>query len=51
LDEQAEQLSAEEEQPAESSVEPPEPTLSQRELVRASLLRCPPPDAAGPPRP
>jgi len=52
LDEQAEELTVEEERPDESSVEPSERTLSQRELVRASLLRCPPPDAAGgPPRP
>jgi hypothetical protein len=51
LDEQAEQFNAEEEQSAESSAEAREPTLSQRELVRASLLRCPPADAADPPRP
>jgi hypothetical protein len=51
VDEQSEQFDAEEEQPVESSVESAEPTLSQRELVRASLLRCPPPDAAGPSRP
>jgi hypothetical protein len=40
MDEQAEPLTVEEDEPER---EDDQPTLSQRELVRASLLRCPPP--------
>lgn len=39
MDEPVEPLSAEEEERDERDEQP---TLSQRELVRASLLRCPP---------
>jgi hypothetical protein len=50
VDEQAEPLMAEEEPQADLHEQEEEPTLSQRELVRASLLRCPPGPAADPPR-
>jgi hypothetical protein len=51
VDEQAERLMAEDEPQADlHEQEEEERTLSQRELVRASLLRCPPGHAADPPR-
>jgi hypothetical protein len=49
VDEQAEPLTAEEEPQADAHEEE-ERALTQRELVRASLLRCPPGPAADPPR-
>jgi hypothetical protein len=50
MDEHAEPRPAEEEPPAEQPQRPPGPPLTQRELVRASLLRCPPEQAGEPPR-
>jgi hypothetical protein len=51
VDEQAEPLMADEEPQADlHEQEQEERTLTQRELVRASLLRCPPGPAADPPR-
>jgi hypothetical protein len=47
VDEHTETLTAEDEPQVERPA-PPEPTLTQRELVRASLLRCPPQPADGP---
>jgi hypothetical protein len=50
VDEHAETLPADEE-PDNELHEQHEPTLTQRELVRASLLRCPPqPPATEQPR-
>jgi hypothetical protein len=52
VDEQAERFMADEEPQADLNEQEQEEerTLSQRELVRASLLRCPPGSAADPPR-
>jgi hypothetical protein len=50
LDEHAEQRSTEEEPYNDSVDDVRERTLTQRELVRASLLRCPPQEPADSPR-
>jgi hypothetical protein len=47
VDERNEELHAEDEKRDE---QPERPPLTQRELVRASLLRCPPAQAGDPPR-
>jgi len=50
VDEEVEPLTVEEEPQGESHEKDEERALTQRELVRASLLRCPPGPAADPPR-
>jgi len=50
VDDSAERFSRDEEEHAEQREQEDERVLTQRELVRASLLRCPPPALADPPR-
>jgi hypothetical protein len=51
VNEHVKPLTVEEQAPQrEAPAEEQERTLTQRELVRASLLRCPPPDPADAPQ-
>jgi hypothetical protein len=50
VDESAERFSRDEAEQVEQHEQDDERVLTQRELVRASLLRCPPPAVADPPR-
>jgi hypothetical protein len=50
VDDSAERFSRDDDEQLEQHEPDDERVLTQRELVRASLLRCPPPAVADPPR-